>query len=137
LCCFGFVADKFRVNKTDQPTLDAVPMATFYVIPPRECLEQAVAEFLNRVLPGLPTDPRVTESILAAVEFEANRVDDVYLIHREDLPGLGRLDHDLREGYGAEPGDQVIEISATVGGCSASMRRSTLPGYVSEKRPTY
>ncbi len=109
-------------------------MATFFVIPPRECLEQAVAEFLARVLPGLPTDPRVTESILAAIEFEANRADDVYLIHREDLPGLGRLERDLREGFGAEAGDQIVEVSATVGGCPANIRRTTLPGRIPEQR---
>jgi len=62
-------------------------MATFYLIPPRECLEQAVSEFLARILPGVPCDHTVTEAILAAVEFEANRTGDVYLIHREDLPG--------------------------------------------------
>lgn len=110
-------------------------MATFYVIPPRECLEQAVADFLARVLPGLPAEPAVTEALLSAVEFEANRDHDVYLVHREDLPGGRDVVTDLVSGFGAEPGDKVVEVGATVAGRVAQVRRCTVLGRVSEPRP--
>jgi hypothetical protein len=110
-------------------------MATFYLIPPRECLEQAVAEFLARVLPGLPSDPAVADALLAAVEFEANRTDDVYLVHREDLSGGRDVVTDLIDGFGAEPGDRVVEIGATAGGWPAQVRRCTVTAGVSDPRP--
>jgi hypothetical protein len=107
-------------------------MATFYLIPPRECLEQAVAEFLTRVLPGLPNDPSVADALLAAVEFEANRTGDVYLIHREDLPGGRDVVRDLVTGFGAEPGDAVVEIGTPAGGRTAPVRRCTILTAVSD-----
>lgn len=111
-------------------------MATFYLIPPRECLEQAVAEFLTRVLPGLPNDPSVADALLAAVEFEANRTGDAYLIHREDLPGGRDVVSDLTDAFGAEPGDKVVEIGATVAGRAAQVRRCVVLGRVSDSQPT-
>jgi len=107
-------------------------MAEFYVIPPRECLEQAVAEFLGRVLPGLPAPPAVTDALLASVEFEANRGGDIYLIHREDLPGTRDVVNDLIDAYGAERGDQVIEISTTTPGRVAVVRKCVVLTRVSE-----
>ena len=107
-------------------------MATFFVIPPRECLEQAVAEFLARVLPGLPAEPTVTDSLLAAVEFEANRAGDVYLVHREDLPGGRDVVNDLIDAFGAERGDSVVEIGNSSAGRAAAVRKCQVLGRVSE-----
>ena len=107
-------------------------MATFFLIPPRECLEQAVAEFLARVLPGVPVEHTVAEAVLAAVEFEANRTGDVFLIHREDLPGGRDVVRDLVAGFGAEPGDAVVEIGTPAGGRVAPVRRCTIRTAVSD-----
>jgi hypothetical protein len=107
-------------------------MATFFVIPPRECLEQAVAEFLGRVLPGLPAEPTVTDSLLAAVEFEANRAGDVYLVHREDLPGSRDVVNDLIDAFGAERGDTVVEIGNSSAGRMANVRKCQVLGRMSE-----
>jgi len=107
-------------------------MATFFLIPPRECLEQAVYEFLARILPGVPADHTVTEAVLAAVEFEANRTGDVYLIHREDLPGGRDVVRDLVTGFGAEPGDAVVEIGTPAAGRTAPVRRCTILTAVSD-----
>ncbi len=107
-------------------------MATFFVIPPRECLEQAVAEFIARILPGLPAEPAVTDTLLAAVEFEANRAGDVYLIHREDLPGTRDVVNDLIDAFGAERGDSVVEIGNSSAGRMASVRKCQVLGRVSE-----
>lgn len=107
-------------------------MATFFVIPPRECLEQAVVEFLGRVLPMVPTSPAVVESFLGALELEANRAEDVFFVHREDLGGFDDPVRELIESFGAETGDKVVEISAAFGGRIANVRRCTVRERVSE-----
>ena len=107
-------------------------MATFYLIPPRECVEQAFADFLARILPGVPVDHTVTETLLDAIEFDANRTGDVYLIHREDLPGGGDPVRDLVAAFGAEPGDAVVEIGTPAAGRTAPVRRCTIRTVVSD-----
>jgi hypothetical protein len=107
-------------------------MATFYLIPPRECLEQAFADFLARVLPGVPVEHTVSETLLAAIEFEANREGDVYLIHREDLPGGNDPVRDLVSAFGAESGDSVVEIGTPAAGRTAPVRRCTIRTAVSD-----
>jgi hypothetical protein len=104
-------------------------MATFYVLPPRECLEQAAADFLARVLPGVAAPPTLWESILDTALVPAR---DLYVVHREDLPGEGDLADDLTSGFGAEPGDAVIEVGLAVGAAPARVRRWTVPATVSE-----
>jgi hypothetical protein len=107
-------------------------MATFVVIPPRECLENALAEFLGRWLPGVKSSPAVSEALLASLEFEANRIDDTYFVHREDLPGQRDTAGDLIDLFGAEPGDHILEIGHASAGKPAAVRRCTLKGRVSE-----
>jgi len=86
-------------------------VATFYLLPPRTFLADRLAFFLKSVLPGLdwirvrPGD--LTDVLGTAVAGEP----DVFLVHREDL-----VDDDvetaLRAGFGAEAGDDVIEVRA-------------------------
>ena len=109
-------------------------MATFYLIPPRECVEQAFADFLARILPGVPVEHTVSEALLSAIEFEANRAGDVYLIHREDLPGGADPVRDLVAAFGAEPGDAVVEIGTPAAGRTAAVRKCVIRGAVSDRR---
>ncbi len=108
-------------------------MATFFVVPPRECLEQTLAEFVGRVLPGVPTSPAVVESFLGALELEANRIEDVFFVHREDLGGFDDPVRELIEAFGAEAGDKVVEIGATVSSRAATLRRCTVRDRVSDQ----
>ena len=101
-------------------------MSTFFVLPPRECLEHAVAEFVARLLPGLTAPPAVADALLAALEFEANRDDDTYFIHREELAGTGDTAADLATGFGAEAGDRVVDIGFTGNHRPATARRGVL-----------
>lgn len=101
-------------------------MSTFFVLPPRECLEFAVADFVARVLPGLSAPPAVADALLAALEFEANRDDDAYFVHREELAGSGDTAADLMNGFGAAPGDQVVDIGFTGNSRPATARRGVL-----------
>lgn len=104
-------------------------MATFYVLPPRECLEQAVADFARRVLPGVELPETLWEHFLEGVS-EAPA--DAYFVHREDLPGSDDVLADLADAFGAEPGDEVVEIGLAVGAGPARVRRSAVPAAVSE-----
>ncbi len=101
-------------------------MATFYVLPPRECLEQAVAAFLDRLAPGLPAPATACDDLLAGL---AAAHPGTYLLHREDLPG-GDPAADLIDGFGAEPGDEVVEVGLSVGGRVPPVRRWAVPGAV-------
>ncbi len=104
-------------------------MATFYLLPPRECLEQAVAEFVRRIVPGVPVPESLCEQILDSLVGQAG---DSYFVHREDLAG-GPVAADLADGFGAEPGDAVIEVGTAVGNRPATVRAWTMPTAVPER----
>ncbi|HUR54948.1 MAG TPA: hypothetical protein VMZ71_12520 [Gemmataceae bacterium] len=83
-------------------------MATFYVLPPRDCLDQAVADLFTRLLPGLPlpADGWAVVSEQLAASWPA----DVFLVPRDDLPEGEPVGNALASGYGAESGDRVVEV---------------------------
>jgi hypothetical protein len=87
-------------------------MAAFYVLPPRALVGEWYAGYLQSCFPGLdwPSErwPDLAELLCQAVAGHA----DVYLVHREDLPPDAELDETLTDGFGAEPGDEVIEVYA-------------------------
>jgi hypothetical protein len=103
-------------------------MSTFYVLPPRECLEQATAEFVARVLPGVPAPATLWEDLLGLLV--AGRP-ETFFIHREDLSGDGDVTDDLVVGFGAEPGDVVAEVGLAAGPAPARVRRWSVPAAVS------
>lgn len=103
-------------------------MATFYLLPPRECLEQAVAEFIRRIVPGVPVPESLCEKILESLVGQAG---DAYFVHREDLAG-GPVASDLANGFGAEPGDAVVEVGMAFGNRPANVRAWTMPTAVPE-----
>ncbi|MCS6864893.1 MAG: hypothetical protein RMJ56_05875 [Gemmataceae bacterium] len=84
-------------------------MATFYVLPPRSCLDEAVRTFLTRFLPGLPLPAEVWSIVVDHLAQVANWPEDTFWIPRDELPE-GAVSEALVEGYGAEPGDQVVEV---------------------------
>jgi hypothetical protein len=85
-------------------------MATFYLLPPRPLLGDQLLDGVERLLPGLDLTVaarrRLTEAFLDALDLSG----DVFLVFREDLPAGVPAEQALRDGYGAEPGDEVIEV---------------------------
>jgi hypothetical protein len=94
-------------------------MATFYLLPPRTCLEQAFGELLARLLPGLPLPVESWEAITDRIGSAANWPDDVFLVPRDDLPEGDPVGESLAAAFGAEPGDRVVEVSLARGPSAA------------------
>ena len=90
-------------------------MSTFYLLPPRRLLAQHLAGYLNGVFPGLNwTGPNSSE-LVEALDGVISEHSDVYVVHREDLPQIPDIRLALAEGFGAEDGDQVIEVDIGAG----------------------
>lgn len=104
-------------------------MSTFYILPPRECLEQAVTSFLDRLIPGLPVPERLCERIFENLGENP----DAFLVHREELSGLAELSEDLAENFGAEPEDRIIEVGMPHGTHAAPVRIWTMPRAVPDR----
>jgi hypothetical protein len=88
-------------------------MATFYVLPPRSSLNQAVAETLGRLLPGLPLPADLWDVLVNCLENAAQWPEDVFLVPRDDLVDGEPTATALGIAFGAEPGDRFLEISLT------------------------
>jgi hypothetical protein len=87
-------------------------MSTFYLLPPRPLLGQRFADYLQGLLPGLKWDQQIWPELAEVLAGAVARQADVFLVHREDLPAGADPARALVEGFGAEVGDEVIELHA-------------------------
>jgi hypothetical protein len=87
-------------------------MATFYLLPPRSFLGACFAGYLGPLFPGIswtgPACAELADALAAAVV----RQPDVYVVYREELPEGEPPARALADGFGAEPQDEVVEISS-------------------------
>jgi hypothetical protein len=90
-------------------------MATFYLLPPRAILEQSFSRFLHTWLPGLRGDPVSGAELAALLQDHLADRTDVFVIFREDLPDGVEAEDALRDGFGAEAGDEVVELHLAAG----------------------
>ena len=85
-------------------------MATFYLLPPRCALADHLLAALGPCLPGLDgtaaARQRMTDALLDAVEVP----DGVFFVFRDELPPSAAAEPALVDGYGAEAGDEVVEV---------------------------
>jgi hypothetical protein len=92
--------------------VEGLVMARFYVLPPRSFLASCFSRYLETLLPGLDdgdsTGHHLAESLLASASTRTS----FYLIHREELPAGEDLERALADGYGAEAGDEIVEVRA-------------------------
>jgi hypothetical protein len=87
-------------------------MSTFYLLPPRPLLADRFAAFLGGLFPGLDWGA-ARPGLTGALETAVGEHEDVYLVYREDLPDGQPLPQALADAFGAEPGDEVVEVHAT------------------------
>ncbi|QEL18969.1 hypothetical protein [Limnoglobus roseus] len=106
-------------------------MSTFLVLPPRELLEHAVTEFVNRLMPGLPKPLGLADVLLAHVVAGLPRHEQAFVIYREELPDGADTASVLQEAFGAEPGDRVLEIGPPRNLAPASLKETFIVGTVS------
>jgi hypothetical protein len=87
-------------------------MATFYLLPSPRFLGQAFERHLHLLFPGLcweeSTLALVVDQVSAAVALHPN----AYLIQRHELPEDEDPIQALIDAFGAEPGDEVVELHA-------------------------
>lgn len=87
-------------------------MATFYLLPPRPLLGRHFAAYLASLFPGLDwsrSDPRRLADTLESLTAGH---DDTFLVYREELANGVETAAALRDDFGAEPGDEVVELRA-------------------------
>ena len=87
-------------------------MATFYVLPPRVCLEEELAAMLKKLLPGLPVPVDCWDAVTDCLAKIGGWPDDVYLVPRDEIPFGERVAEALAENFGAEPGDRIVEVNS-------------------------
>ncbi len=87
-------------------------MSTFYLLPPRPYLGQCFARYLQGLFPGLSWESSVWDNLADGLTNAATCHADVYVVHREELPPGEDPARALADGFGAEPGDEVIEVRA-------------------------
>jgi hypothetical protein len=85
-------------------------MSTFYLLPLRPLLGARFADYLRTLFPGLDWGDAVWPDLAEMLAAAAGRHPDVYVIYREDLPEGEEPARALAEGFGAEAGDQVVEV---------------------------
>jgi hypothetical protein len=85
-------------------------MSTFYVLPPRAYLAKHLGDCAASLLPGLPTAHTLGTGLAEALHAAVAREPDTFLVYREELPDGVEPLQALADGFGAESGDEVIEV---------------------------
>jgi len=85
-------------------------MSIFYLMPPRPFLGDRFADFLQTLFPGLSWDSSARANLVELLGDAAAERRDVYVIYREDLPRDETPAQALVNGFGAEAGDEVVEV---------------------------
>jgi hypothetical protein len=85
-------------------------MSTFYVLPPRPIVGDRFAGFLQLVFPGLNWDAPMRLNLADALAEAVRCHPNVYVVYRDDLPPAESVIQALVDAFGAEPGDEVIEV---------------------------
>jgi hypothetical protein len=87
-------------------------MSVFYLLPPRPYLGECFARYLRMLFPGLEWTSdswlELADTLEAAVGDRAG----VFVVYAEELPEDEEVDRALADEFGAEDGDEVIEVRA-------------------------
>lgn len=98
-------------------------MSTFYLLPPRPLLGARFTEHLQPLFPGLDWT-RTTPAALADLLSQAvSSLPDVFVVFREELADGEEPGQALRDGFGAEAGDEVVEVRPGANASALTARR--------------
>jgi hypothetical protein len=98
-------------------------VSVFYLLPPRPYLGRRFADYLQKLFPGLTFDSALWANLADGLTAAATCHKDVYVVYREELPEGEDPARALADGFGAEPGDEVIELRAADRPGELSVRR--------------
>jgi hypothetical protein len=85
-------------------------MSIFYLMPPRPFLGDRFADFLQSLFPGLAWDSTSRTNLAELLGNAAGAREGIFVIYREDLPREESPVQALMDGFGAEAGDEVVEV---------------------------
>jgi len=88
-------------------------MATFYVMPPRPLLGQKFGDFLGGLFPGRSWQKGEWTELAESLANAAEGHPGVYVVFSEDLAEDVPAEIALQRDFGAEAGDEVIEVRST------------------------
>ena len=86
-------------------------MATFYLLPSRPVVGERFATVLRAWLPGLHCTAAAWPELAEGLGSLLNRQTDSYVVFRDDLPFEEDPARALIDGFGAEDGDEVVEVN--------------------------
>jgi hypothetical protein len=85
-------------------------MSTFYILPARPVLGDHVADCFAKLLPGVVWDCHARRHLADTLIDSLVIRPDVYLVAKDDLPADEAVETVLIDGYGASPGDEIVEL---------------------------
>ncbi len=85
-------------------------MSTFYLLPSRPILGERFARYLTTFFPGLDWTVAAWPDLADTLGALASGQPNVYVVYGEELPTGENPTGALATAFGAETGDEVIEI---------------------------
>jgi hypothetical protein len=85
-------------------------MAVFYVLPPRRMLGEHLAGLLRSYVPGVAISQDACADVVDSLVTGSPEL-ETYVVYREDLPEGEDIGRALRDGFGAENGDRIVQVS--------------------------
>lgn len=116
-------------SEDDKPSLEYLrrAMATFYLLPPRQVVGEHVTNFLRSMFPGMTWSNRILPDLAETLSQTAHQQAGVYVVYQEDIADDGDPAAALLRDFGAEQGDEVIEIRGDIRGGLAEAGRWRVP----------
>ena len=85
-------------------------MSCFYLLPSRPELGERFASYLKDLFPGLDWPSSAWTDLAENLGAAAGRTPDVFVVYREELPEGEDPTTALTDSFGAEAGDEVVEV---------------------------
>jgi hypothetical protein len=108
-------------------------MSVFYLLPPRPLLGDRLAGLLHGLFPGLDWDSDARSDLAEHLAEAAASRADIFVVYRDDLPPGESPARALVDGFGAEPGDEVVEVRPGGRGEELTARRWRVGGMGGER----